>query len=59
MKLVSRFDAASRSTADLHGLLREAFRAVAAAPCGTQARNVALASVRHIQAELATRAPGL
>lgn len=59
MKLVSRFEAASRSTADLHGLLREAFRAVAAAPCGSQARNVALASVRNIQAELATRTPGL
>lgn len=59
MKLVSRFEAASRSTAELHGLLREAFRAVAAAPCGSQARSVALASVRNIQAELATRAPGL
>lgn len=59
MKLISRFEAASRSTAELHGLLGEAFRAVAAAPCGAQARNVALASVRNIQAELATRALGL
>ena len=59
MKLVSRFEAASRSTADLYGLLSEAFRAVAAAPCGSQARSIGLASVRNIQAELATRAPGL
>lgn len=37
MKLVTRFEAASRSTDELHGLLREAFNAFAAAPRGSSA----------------------
>ncbi|QDL91086.1 hypothetical protein FDP22_04365 [Paroceanicella profunda] len=59
MKLVTRFEAASRSTAELHGLLREAFNAFAAAPRGSQERHNALQSMHNIEAELAARAPGL
>lgn len=59
MTLVSRFEAASRSTADLHGLLAEAFNAFAAAPRGTQERRDALQSMRNIENELAARPPGL
>lgn len=59
MKLVSRFEAASRSTEQLHSLLKEAFNAFAAAPRGSQDRDVALASIRNIETELAARAPGL
>ena len=59
MTLVSRFEAASRSTAELHGLLAEAFNAFASAPRSSQERRDALATMRNIEDELATRAPGL
>lgn len=59
MKLVSRFEAASRSTAELHGLLAEAFNAFASAPRGSEERRDALVSIRNIEDELAIRAPGL
>ena len=59
MKLVTKFEAASRSTAELHGLLREAFNAFAASPRGSVERRNALESMHNIEAELATRAPGL
>ena len=59
MKLVSRFEAASRNTAELHGLLKQAFNAFAAAPRGSQERRDALASMRNIEAELGARPPGL
>lgn len=58
MKLVSRFEAASLSTAELHGLLKEAFTAFATAPRGSQERRDALDAMRTIEDELATRAPG-
>ncbi|AVO37573.1 hypothetical protein [Pukyongiella litopenaei] len=59
MKLVSRFEAASRSTAELHGLLTEAFNAFAKAPRGSDQRRDALASMRNIEDELATRSPSI
>ena len=59
MKLVSRFEAASRSTAELHGLLAEAFNAFANAPRSSQERRDALQSMRIIEDELAARGPGL
>ena len=59
MKLVTRFEAASLSTAQLHGLFREAFNAFAVAPRGSQERRDALASLENIEAELASRMPGL
>lgn len=59
MTLVSRFEAASRSTAELHGLLTEAFNAFAAAPRGSHERRNALQSMRNIEDELAVRTPQL
>ncbi len=59
MKLVSRFEAAARSTAELHSLLGEAKRAFTRASCGSQERHDALESVRNIEHELASRAPRL
>ncbi|WP_340149021.1 hypothetical protein [uncultured Sneathiella sp.] len=59
MKLITRFEAASRSTAELHALYREAFNSAASAQCGSQERDNALASLHSIKAELAVRSPGL
>ncbi|MEP1880990.1 MULTISPECIES: hypothetical protein [Alphaproteobacteria] len=59
MKLVSRFEAASRSTAELHGLLTKAFNAFAAGPRGSDQRRDALASMRNIEDELVTRSPSI
>ena len=53
MKLISRFEAASRSTAELHGLLKEAFTAFATTPRGSQERRDALVTMRNIEDELA------
>ncbi len=58
MKRVSRFGAAASSTAELHGLLKEGLNAFAAAPRSSQERREALATIRNINDELATRAPG-
>jgi hypothetical protein len=59
MLLVSRFEAASRSTPELHGLLTESFNAFAVAPRGSQERRSALQSLQNIENELAARPPGL
>ena len=59
MKLVSRFEAASLRTAELHGLIGQAQLAFAVAPRGSQERRDVLESIRNIENELATRAPGL
>ncbi len=59
MKLVSRFAAAALSTAELRGFLRKAFAAAATAAYGSQEYRDALASMRHIRQELASRTPGL
>ena len=59
MKLVTRFEAASRNTEQLHGLFREAFNAFSVAPRGSQERQNAMASLENIEAELASRMPGI
>jgi len=58
MKLVTRFEAATLSTPELYGLRKEAFIAFTAAPRGSQEQREALATMRTIEDELATRAPG-
>lgn len=55
MELITRFEAATRSTADLRGLLRKAFGAYACAPPCSQERRDALASMNNIKIELARR----
>lgn len=59
MKHVSRFEAASCSTAELHGLLGEVQLAFAVSPRGSEEFRDVLESIRNIENELATRAPGL
>lgn len=59
MKLVSRFEAASLSTAELHGLLGQALLAFAVAPRSSQERRDVLESIHNIENELAVRPPGL
>jgi hypothetical protein len=59
MKFVSRFEAATLSTAELYGLRKEAFIVFTAAPRGSQEQREALVSMQTIENELATRAPGL
>ena len=56
MRLVTCFEAASRTTAELHGLYKEAFNAAATAKPGSQELANALQSLRNIEAELAVRA---
>lgn len=57
MKLVTCFEATSRSTAELRGLLKKAFTAYACAPSCSQERRDAQASIRNIEIELARRSP--
>lgn len=57
MELVTRFEAATRSTADLRGLLKKAFAACASAPTCSQERCDALTSICNIEIELARRSP--
>ncbi len=55
MKLLTRFDLASRSKPELHALHRAVFNALArSAPASAERRN-ALASLDNIAAEIAAR----
>ena len=55
MKLITRFDAASRSTPELLALHTETLRAFTSAARGSQERRDALASLHNIECELAVR----
>lgn len=55
MRLITRFDAASRSTPELHALHTQALKAFASAARGSQERSNALASLHNIEDELAAR----
>jgi len=55
MKLITRFQAATLSTADLRGLYREIFNELARSEPDSPERRNALASLENIQAELALR----
>lgn len=57
MRLVTRSEAASRSTAELRCLLRKAFASAASAQPCSQERRDALSSIRNIEIELAMRPP--
>lgn len=56
---VSRSQAATLSTGQLHGLLKDAFTAMATVPRDSQQQRDALATVRAIKSVLALRKPGL
>ena len=55
MKLLTRFELASKRTSELHSLHRNALKAFNAAARGTQDRRDALASLANIEAELHSR----
>lgn len=57
MKLITRFEAASRNTSELNALYREAFNTIACAKRGSIERRNALASLENIEAELELRPP--
>ena len=57
MRLITRYEAQKLNLEELHGLFREAFNAVAAAPRGSQDRRNALSSLDHIERELISRGP--
>lgn len=59
MKLMTQFEAARRTSAELHSFYREAFNALATAPRGSEDRRNAMASLTNIERELASRRPGL
>ena len=55
MRLITRFEVATRSSNELHRLLSETFNRLACTGAGTPARRNALASLENIQRELAHR----
>jgi len=55
MKLLTRFELASKSTGELHALHRDALSAFTAAARGTQERRDALASLANLEVELQSR----
>ena len=55
MKLITRFDLASRSKPELHALHREVSNALARSAPGSADRCNALASLENIAAEIAVR----
>jgi len=58
MKLVARFELASKSTSQLRGLYRDIFNTLVGDDETSHERRNALASLENIRAELASRAPG-
>ena len=55
MKLITRFELASRPTRELHALKRELFNALARTAPDSHERRIALASLENVQAELSIR----
>ena len=55
MKLITRFELATRSKTELHGLYREVFGALVRSTSDSAERRNALASLENIQAEIRAR----
>lgn len=55
MKLLTRFELASKSTSELHALHTDALEAFYAASRGSQERRDALASLTNLEAEIRLR----
>jgi len=55
MRLIAKFELASRNKYELQGLLREAFNALAASEANSYQRRNALASIENIQSEIHSR----
>ena len=58
MKLVTRFELASKSDNELHAIYRDIFNDLVGCDEYSQSRLNALASLENIRAELASRSPG-
>jgi len=56
MRLITRFEMATKSEGELYSLLREAFNELARSEPDTYSRRNALASIENIQTELGARA---
>lgn len=59
MKLITRFELASKSTSELHALYREIFNALVHSERETAERRSCLASLENIQNEINERASPL
>lgn len=59
MKLITRFELASKSTSELHVLYREVFNALVRSGRETVERRNYLASLENIQNEINSRLRGL
>lgn len=57
MKLITRFELASRPKAELYALRREVFNILARTAPGTPERRHALASLENLDAEIRARTP--
>lgn len=57
MKLITRFELASKSTRELHALYREVFNALACSERETAEPRNCLASLENIQNEINSRVP--
>lgn len=55
MKLITRFELASKTQDELYGLLRESFNNLAKSNPDTHQRRNALASIENIQREISQR----
>jgi hypothetical protein len=55
MKLITRFQLASKPTGELHALHRDVFNALVSSDAGTPERRNALASLDNIESELRAR----
>ena len=57
MKLITRFELASRKTSELYALRRTVLGDLAHSKPGTPDRSIALASIENLNVEIAARAP--
>lgn len=55
MRLITRFELASKSTNELHALYRETFNALVRSDPDTAERRNTIASLENIEAELTAR----
>ncbi len=56
MRLITRFEMATKNENELHSLLREAFNELSRSEPDTHQRRNALASLENIQREIGSRA---
>lgn len=57
MKLITRFELASRPKSELYALRREVFNILARSARGSTERRAALASLENLDAEIRARTP--